>query len=263
MNLLKSRFHKDLTEIADHVKRQAENEFVLQYVDTPPIPQLRMQVLFLFLVDVKVPIQQIKQYVVPTILVQIGLDCHEKISAENIQTEREILTRQLSVLAGDYFSTKYYYLLSMIEDIRLIREIAYSIREINEAKSQIYRQGNLDAELYLDLINTSDSSLYTRFIGHFQAKQYSQWLGIMNALILVERLSDELLDYRWNNNVKGYLSRLVNQYTLPEACRVIQGRIQSSLYSVEQWIEELDNQDVKEELTSLVQEYSYKISYQA
>src|SRR5699024_10495241 len=78
--------------------------------------------------------KNILHYATTIMLIQIALDTHEKVT--DTQTTR--IYKQLTVLAGDYFSGWYYYLLSESRDIQLIGILAEGIREINEKKIQLY-----------------------------------------------------------------------------------------------------------------------------
>src|SRR5690606_1925508 len=142
--------------------------------------------------DSGVPLEKLKNYLVPTILIQLALDCHDEVTLLPQSTEKGIRTRQLSVLAGDYYSSKYYYLLSKIEDIRIIRSLARSIGDINELKTSLCSQREGGTGEALDLRNQIDAALYVGFVPQF-AKDSTQWPPLMQQLALVERLNDELI----------------------------------------------------------------------
>lgn len=261
MNRLNSLFEQQLTGIIEEVNRQAKCEFVQRYVDIPPIPWIRMQVLFLFLHQSGVEIEKIKKYLVSTLLIQIGLDCHEEVTLLKLDTEKEIRTRQLSVLAGDFYSSKYYYLLAHMEDIELIRGLARSIYDINVAKTLLYTTAGQDAEGALRLRNQIDSALYVSFIPRFdRGSERVDWLVMMQQFILVERLMDELLSYRMARVAKGHMQMLSTLGSLEDACERLQMKLDSLLDSIALTVDCLEGDGVKGELQLMLDDCRRKAS---
>src|SRR5690606_30071471 len=127
----------------------------------------RMQILFLFLLDSGVTVDKIKSYLVPTTLIQMALDCHDEVTLVPETSEQGIRTRQLTVLAGDYYSSKYYFLLSEIEDVALIRNLSRAVCEINEMKTRLYTTENMDIKLSFSVQYKIDASLYMGFVSRF------------------------------------------------------------------------------------------------
>src|SRR5699024_12140218 len=84
-----------------------------------------------------VSIHQQEKEIITILLVQSALDTHELVPAgETDQMKRKEI--QLSVLAGDYYSGLYYYLLAELENLDLIQILAASMREINEQKMVLF-----------------------------------------------------------------------------------------------------------------------------
>ena len=73
-----------------------------------------MKISFLFLFQLmdhlELSYSEMQNYALSTMLIQIALDTHEHISNESVEEKN----RQLTVLAGDYFSGLYYKLLADI-----------------------------------------------------------------------------------------------------------------------------------------------------
>ena len=110
-------------------------------------------------------IEQIEHYVVTIMLVQIALDTHERVSNKAGEEEIEFhKCRQLTVLAGDYYSGLYYYLLSMNRDIVLIRALAEGIKEINEHKIMLYQKAHETTDDIMKSIATIESALLQKHV---------------------------------------------------------------------------------------------------
>lgn len=256
MNLLMSRYQKELSDVIDQIHLQAKNEFMQSYVDLPAIPIGRMQVLFLFLYDCnKLPLETIKSYLISTVLVQMGLDCHEEVSLTPQITEKGVRTRQLSVLAGDFFSSKYYFLLSKIEDVQLVRLLAKSIRKINEIKTKVYLADHLSAEQYLSMINEIDTCLYKGFISPFGYQHTGDWELIMSRVAALERLADELTSYKLGGLTKGYFMRRLDEVPAEDVLSDHLNKINRFINDVNLVIDQLSNEEIKTELRRIMSEY--------
>ncbi|MFP3441244.1 heptaprenyl diphosphate synthase component 1, partial [Pantoea sp. SIMBA_133] len=99
--------------------------------------------------------------------VQIALDTHDLISLEEIDNEGDRKNRQLTVLAGDYFSSMYYHLLSKWEDNELIRTLSEAIQEINEAKMSFYQTEYSTIEPVFDNLKEIESILVRKVAEHY------------------------------------------------------------------------------------------------
>jgi heptaprenyl diphosphate synthase len=255
MNLLMSRYQEELSDVIDQVYLQAKNEFMQSYVDLPAIPVGRMQVLFLFLYDCNLPLETIKSYLLSTVLVQMGLDCHEEVSLIPQVTEKGVRTRQLSVLAGDFFSSKYYFLLSKIEDVQLVRLLANSIRKINEIKTEVYLSDQLNADQYLELMNEIDSCLYEGFVSPFGAQHTDVWELVMRRVAAVERLADEMSTFKLGGLPKGYLMRQLNKLDEEDVLNSHRNKMSQFINDVYMALDQFQNEEIKAELRRIMGAY--------
>ncbi len=149
-------------------------------------------------------IEQIEHYVVTIMLVQIALDTHERVS--NKAGEEEIgfhKCRQLTVLAGDYYSGLYYYLLSMNRDIVLIRALAEGIKEINEHKIMLYQKAHETTDDIMKSIVTIESALLQKTCDHFQL---SHWKPFITYVLGGNRLQKEIQLYADKQHSPVFLS---------------------------------------------------------
>lgn len=138
-------------------------------------------------------------YIVTTMLVQTALDSHELVNDDAPdETNEEKLTRQLHVLAGDYYSGLYYYLLSEMEDIAFIHTLAVAIKQINELKMKLYYHEYENFDEFIHLKVAIESLLFEKAAAYFNqpgfADSFQQWLYVRTIIRDKKRiLNDEIL----------------------------------------------------------------------
>lgn len=167
--------------------------YFINYIEEPFIDEEKIALLYGALKSANLHIEQIEHYVVTIMLVQIALDTHERVS--NKAGEEEIgfhKCRQLTVLAGDYYSGLYYYLLSMNRDIVLIRALAEGIKEINEHKIMLYQKAHETTDDIMKSVVTIESALLQKTCDHFQL---SHWKPFITYVLGGNRLQKEIQLY--------------------------------------------------------------------
>lgn len=130
---------------SDKIYRSAEkylkHDMIGRYTQLPEFPRHRSNLLCSFLnyganeADHEVH----ESYALVTSLVQMGLDTHDMVESTNqFMNQKEMRSTQLKILAGDYFSSRYYQLLADRGQIELIQLISVAISEVNRLKMNFY-----------------------------------------------------------------------------------------------------------------------------
>ncbi|OTY94421.1 heptaprenyl diphosphate synthase [Bacillus cereus] len=167
--------------------------YFINYIEEPFIDEEKIALLYGALKSANLHIEQIEHYVVTIMLVQIALDTHERVSNKAGEEEIEFhKCRQLTVLAGDYYSGLYYYLLSMNRDIVLIRALAEGIKEINEHKIMLYQKAHETTDDIMKSIVMIESALLQKTCDHFQL---SHWKPFITYVLGGNRLQKEIQLY--------------------------------------------------------------------
>ncbi|WP_083910637.1 heptaprenyl diphosphate synthase component 1 [Effusibacillus pohliae] len=99
------------------------------------------------------------------LLVYHGLSVHEQID----QPHSDVQSRQLKVLAGDYYSSKFFYLLAADGKIELIGLFAEAIARVNEAKAEklsLFKQP-VSTDKYLSLSERIEGELLYVLCSHY------------------------------------------------------------------------------------------------
>jgi heptaprenyl diphosphate synthase len=181
-----------LSEVKGRIEQKVLHPYLMKFIKTPYIDEDKLLLLIAIMDQVELSDKQRKNYALATMLVQIALDTHEQITNEKINGIPELTSRQLTVLAGDYYSGLYYKLLADSEDIFMINVLAGGIKEVNEHKISVFQQEFDGIEKLMASIKTIESSLITKIIDYFQV---NVWHEIVSNLLLVKRLLREKKRY--------------------------------------------------------------------
>lgn len=262
MKLVKGHLQEDIAAIFQQVMDQVSHEVLTRYVEHPPISFLRMKLLYLFLTQLGLAKPMIHRYIVTSSLVQLGLDSHEKIGQGKEETLQAIRRRQLTVLAGDFFSSKYYYLLARSGDVRGIRQLAKGIEKINEYKMKLYRETNMDAEVYLHRKTEIEAQLLLSFVEEMACDKKEIWSKFIYQMILIEQLVHDYEACRWNHDPGQYYDLLCRENGAFTSYRILVNRIHQAVYQGRKLLNGLSDTTVYEDLKLMIDDYVAKLDNQ-
>ncbi|RYG73612.1 hypothetical protein EU245_05795 [Lentibacillus lipolyticus] len=175
----------EMNSVKAMISEKIHNSLIEQYVQIPYLNDDKLYMLISILNNTSLPDTKRKNYTVATMLVQMALDIHDAVPEANEyqQTDNEEKSKQLSVLAGDYYSSLYYLLLSEVEEIELVGVLASAIKEINEIKMQLYyKMSDEPFHVSMQYIKKLESLLITRvadFAGESVIRDSAaEWLAV-------------------------------------------------------------------------------------
>ncbi|TQR15388.1 heptaprenyl diphosphate synthase component 1 [Psychrobacillus soli] len=121
-------------------------------------------------------------------LIFSALAAHDLVKEQNA-TSRE---QQLQVLAGDYYSGKYYQLLAKDKKIDLIRQLSECVTTITEHKTRFYDQQNYTFEQLVGSIQLIVSKPIEQFMEYYSFHEY---VFFMKEALLLASLKKEIAAY--------------------------------------------------------------------
>jgi len=181
--------------VPEIAKKYVEYDMIQHYTELPEFPDMRARLLFAFLSNGSRPSQWNELYPLVVSLVQMGLDTHDMIDAGGHRAEPEMRARQLKVLAGDYFSSRFYHLLSQAGQIEMIRKISDAICEVNRVKLNLYTRMNqlkVTAEEYIGTCTELKTGLFRLFGGMLEERISSLWPDLLHGFSRCEVVLSEL-----------------------------------------------------------------------
>nr|WP_153736295.1 heptaprenyl diphosphate synthase component 1 [Aquibacillus halophilus] len=173
-----------LKELKKAIESQLRHTYLEKFIQKPVIDEDKLFILSSIIQNTTFSDHKKKNYIITTMLVQIALDTHDLVTENAAKGESDLnrKTRQLTVLAGDYYSGLYYYLLSKLNDIPMIHTLASAIKEINELKMTIYYNEYDSVQDFMDSFKKLESLLIRRVAEHLQGTSVLEVTG--NWLLL-------------------------------------------------------------------------------
>ncbi|MBS3679716.1 heptaprenyl diphosphate synthase component 1 [Ornithinibacillus massiliensis] len=174
---------RELQHLKQQIKEKVRHSFLLQHIDNPEIDEYKLYFLQQILNKTTLAPKVKEQLIITTMLVQIALDIHEQIPDYKGEQGPSInVESQLSILAGDYYSGLYYYLLAEIEEREYITVLATAIKHINELKMELYYLNDYTIENYLNIKKEIQITLIKYIADHVRV---TEELPVMAELLLL------------------------------------------------------------------------------
>ncbi|MCA1058326.1 heptaprenyl diphosphate synthase component 1 [Rossellomorea aquimaris] len=181
--------------IHQYIEEQLHHSYLKEYIDQPYIDRDRIYFLLLpFVSEGRAVSKEVVQWISTAMLLQIALDTHEKVTISERDPLKE---RQLTVLAGVYFSSLYYKILAETDDVELISRLAKAIKEINESKISIYKEEHENLDALMKRMKTRESAIVSNFYHFFED---TKWIEIVEEILLCKKLVQEKICFEHLQN---------------------------------------------------------------
>lgn len=175
-----------------------EHDMIALHTELPEFPDSRIRMLHAVLSQQPSAASYKELFSVVASLVQMGLDTHDLVENWAPAGKNGALgmrAQQLKVLAGDYFSSRFYHLLSQAGQIEAVRRLSEAICELNRVKMSGYarmKQLQWNAEDYVHYGAEIKSGLFLSFTGFMQGLYERLWPELVSRFCRCEVLLQEL-----------------------------------------------------------------------
>ncbi|WP_322905566.1 heptaprenyl diphosphate synthase component 1 [Paenibacillus sp. SGZ-1009] len=205
-------------------QKYTEYDMIQKHTEVASFPDVRARLLFLFLSKAahnRLQANREQLFPLVTGIVQMALDTHDRIDTSSAyQREQQMRSRQLNVLAGDYFSSRFYELLARAGEIEMVARLSEAICENNRLKMDLYEHANrcsLTTEQYMEANIQLKMQLFLSFTPYIEMTARQLWEDILYLFSRCELLAAEL---KSGSNVQPFgeygLYYVLEQLTLAE-----------------------------------------------
>ncbi|RUS48171.1 heptaprenyl diphosphate synthase component 1 [Cohnella sp. AR92] len=184
--------------LAQMAQKYMDYDMITLHTDVPEMPEGRIRLLHAMLAHQPAAVTHKDLLAVVTSLVQMGLDIHDQVDNETGGSSggmKVMRSRQMKVLAGDYFSGRFYHLLSQAGQIDMVRRMGEAICDLNRVKVLFYskmKQMKLNAEEYLRHGSEIKSGLFLSFTHLMSGLYQRMWPEMIERFTRCELLVQEL-----------------------------------------------------------------------
>lgn len=184
-----------VAEIRAIIEKKVRHPYLLKYIQVPIIDDDKLLLLVSAMEGLGLTERERENYALTAMLVQIALDIHEHVS--NTQSLAGMKVRQLTVLAGDYYSGLYYKHLAETDDILMIRSLSKGIKKVNEHKTLLYQKEFKSVSMLLESTKNIEASILVQFSRFFGR---DDMVPFMDRVLLLKRLLREKSDFLRDGN---------------------------------------------------------------
>lgn len=181
--------------ISQLAKQYVEHDMIQAYAELPTFPHVRIELMFVFLNRSELTAEHSELLALVTSLVQVGLDTHDTIEwAARQPDDRNLRLRQLKVLAGDYFSSRFYNLLAQAGQMDSIRSLSQAVCNMNRLKMTMVEEmkhRTMTAERYLRVSVSLKKMLFQSFNHRMSREEVCTWEQLLDSVTKLEVMERE------------------------------------------------------------------------
>lgn len=173
----------EISHLKAIIQKSMRHTYIDQFVQVPKLDNDKLYILIAILNNTNLSKEKKESYIVTAMLIQTALDTHDLVPDSHASHEEtKEKSKQLSVLAGDYYSGLYYWLLAEVEEVEMTQVLARAITDINEYKMQLYYKNFESMDAFMAIFKKMNSLLITRIAEHAGETDISciagEWLMI-------------------------------------------------------------------------------------
>jgi heptaprenyl diphosphate synthase len=199
-----------MEEMKDRIESRINHPYLRQYIQTPTIDEDKLLLTISMLETHGLTNKEMEDFVVTTMLIDIALDTHEQVSnsSKELTEDNDLKPRQLTVLAGIYYSSLYYKILSDSSNLAMIRVLSEGIKEVNEHKIIYYHKDADDINQLMNSLMKIESAVITKVADYFHEMI---WKEITIHYLMIKKLvmEKDLFQAEKHSNLFEALRELV------------------------------------------------------
>lgn len=180
-----NELYLEAAELKDKIHQALYHPYIFKHIELPVIDDDKLLLLCSLTTETNKAIR--RETILNTMLVQIALDIHDRVMLIDL-TSNNHKARQLTVLAGDYYSSLYYERLTAINQQKLVRSLADGIRKVNELKTKFLYSKNIEISELLLIQSKIESTIMNQFSVTTTGKELP---NVFIQLLLLKRLVHE------------------------------------------------------------------------
>ncbi len=224
------------------IQKKLQHTYLKQFIKEPFIDEEKLFLLAYLLQDTDFTAEKKEKYIITTMLVQIALDTHDYVpTKQEIDIdEQDRIQKQLTVLAGDYFSGLYYFLLAEIGDVKMIRTLANVIKEINELKMQLYYDPSTSISKSAELLGNIESLLIKRIGAFVNEPELTALIGEWLLILKLTKEKNMLLLAGQAKNFDVWF-RMLNEQSVATKLESINGILEQKKHILNMLLDQLSS----------------------
>lgn len=171
----------------EHLAQQhMHHDYLERRLVDQSVSRFHFDVGYAILTSASVEVHEMEQVLTAVLLLEQGLSIHDDID------NASAMQQPLLVLAGDYDSSKYYYILAQLNQTRLIHGLCDAVAKVNEAKMRVALQPELSVQEYMWLMGIVQGQLLSALAIHYLGED-GIWLTHIQSLIQAHVVETEII----------------------------------------------------------------------